>query len=205
MSYATLAEFKASVGITDSTDDTALQSVLDATDQLINNYCDSKVGFGQTASQARYYTTNNLTFVLTDPIVSVSALQTDDDGDGTYETTLRLYPEELGQVSVRIQVNGGTVSIHAYGASDIAVQALREAMPDLRQDLLQSGLDLVDSQVDQGSSFLGNEQEPSSAQVVDSRNSDRPVNQRNGEVAEPDIDALTNIGLTQGGRVDVRV
>jgi len=125
--------------------------------------------------------------------------------DGTYETTLRLYPEELGQVSVRIQVNGGTVSIHAYGASDIAVQALREAMPDLRQDLLQSGLDLVDSQVDQGSSFLGNEQEPSSAQVVDSRNSDRSVNQRNGEVAEPDIDVLTNIGLTQGGRVDVRV
>ncbi len=128
-----------------------------------------------------------------------------DMADGTYETTLRLYPEELGQVSVRIQVNGGTVSIHAYGASDIAVQALREAMPDLRQDLLQSGLDLVDSQVDQGSSFLGNEQEPSSAQVVDSRNSDRSVNQRNGEVAEPDIDALTNIGLTQGGRVDVRV
>jgi flagellar hook-length control protein FliK len=125
--------------------------------------------------------------------------------DGTYETTLRLYPEELGQVSVRIQVNGGTVSIHAYGASDIAVQALREAMPDLRQDLLQSGLDLVDSQVDQGSSFLGNEQEPSGAQVVDSRNSDRSVNQRNGDVAEPDIDALTNIGLTQGGRVDVRV
>jgi flagellar hook-length control protein FliK len=125
--------------------------------------------------------------------------------DGTYETTLRLYPEELGQVSVRIQVNGGTVSIHAYGASDIAVQALREAMPDLRQDLLQSGLDLIDSQVDQGSSFLGNDQEPSGAQVVDSSNSDRSVNQRNGEVAEPDIDALTNIGLIQGGRVDVRV
>jgi flagellar hook-length control protein FliK len=125
--------------------------------------------------------------------------------DGTYETTLRLYPEELGQVSVRIQVNGGTVSIHAYGASDIAVQALREAMPDLRQDLLQSGLDLIDSQVDQGSSFLGNDQEPSGAQVVESNNSDRSVNQRNGEVAEPDIDALTNSGLIQGGRVDVRV
>jgi len=125
--------------------------------------------------------------------------------DGTYETTLRLYPEELGQVSVRIQVNGGTVSIHAYGASDIAVQALREAMPDLRQDLLQSGLDLVDSQVDQGSSFLGNDQEPSSAQEVESSNSDRSVNQRNGEVAEPDIDALTSSGLIQGGRVDVRV
>jgi len=53
MSYATLAEFKSSLGITDSTDDTALQSVLDATDQLINNFVDSKVGFGQTASQTR--------------------------------------------------------------------------------------------------------------------------------------------------------
>jgi hypothetical protein len=87
MSYATLAEFKASVGITDSTDDTALQSVLDATDQLINNYCDSKVGFGQTASQTRYYTTNSLLYVLTDPIVSVSELKVDITGLGTYSET----------------------------------------------------------------------------------------------------------------------
>jgi hypothetical protein len=87
MSYATLAEFKSSIGITDSTDDGALQSVLDATDQLINNYCDTKLGFGTTSSQTRYYTTNSLVYVLTDPIVTVTSLQTDDDGDGTYETT----------------------------------------------------------------------------------------------------------------------
>lgn len=87
MSYATLAEFKSAVGITDSTDDSALQSVLDATDLLINNYCDTKVGFGITSSQTRYYTTNSLLYVLTDPIVTVTTLQTDDDGDGTYETT----------------------------------------------------------------------------------------------------------------------
>ena len=87
MSYATLAEFKSAVGITDSTDDAALQSVLDATDLLINNYCDTKVGFGITASQTRYYTTDNLLYVLTDPIVTVTSLQTDDDSDGTYETT----------------------------------------------------------------------------------------------------------------------
>ena len=55
MSYATLAEFKAAVGITDSTDDGALQSVLDATDTLIDLYCDRKTGFG-TASETRYYT-----------------------------------------------------------------------------------------------------------------------------------------------------
>jgi hypothetical protein len=40
MSYATLAEFKSAVGITDSVDDNALQSVLDATDSLIDLYPD---------------------------------------------------------------------------------------------------------------------------------------------------------------------
>jgi hypothetical protein len=84
MSYATLAEFKSSIGITDSTDDTPLQSCLDAADQLINNYVDTKVGFGQTASQTRYYTADRFDFVLTDPIVSVSQLATDINGDGTY-------------------------------------------------------------------------------------------------------------------------
>jgi flagellar hook-length control protein FliK len=125
--------------------------------------------------------------------------------NGTYETTLRLYPEELGQVSVRIQVNGGTVSIHAFGASDVAVQALREAMPDLRQNLLQSGLDLVDSQVDQGSSFLSEEQESANGQMVDPSNPDSPVNQQNSEIAGDNIDALTNSERTEGARVDVRV
>jgi hypothetical protein len=84
MSYATLAEFKSSIGITDSTDDTALQSVLDSADQLINNYVDTKVGFGVTSSQTRYYTADRFDFVLTDPIVSVSQLATDINGDGTY-------------------------------------------------------------------------------------------------------------------------
>ena len=40
MSYATLAQFKAAVGITDSTDDAALQNVLDATDTLIDLHRD---------------------------------------------------------------------------------------------------------------------------------------------------------------------
>jgi hypothetical protein len=87
MSYATLAEAKASLGITDSTDDTAIQSCLDAADQLINNYVDTKVGFGITASQVRYYTAQRYDFVLTDPIVTVTALATDINGLGTYSET----------------------------------------------------------------------------------------------------------------------
>lgn len=88
MSYATLAEFKAAIGIgtADTTDDTALQSVLDATDALIDLYTDRKQGFG-TATETRYYTAQDYSYVLTDDLVSVTTLQTDDNGDGTYETT----------------------------------------------------------------------------------------------------------------------
>ena len=86
MSYASLSEFKAAVGITDATDDGALQSVLDATDTLIDLYCDRKTGFG-TATETRYYTAEDYEYVLTDDLVSVTTLQTDDDANGTYETT----------------------------------------------------------------------------------------------------------------------
>jgi hypothetical protein len=86
MSYATLAQFKAAVGITDTTDDTALQNVLDATDTLIDLHCDRKTGFG-TASETRYYTPENYNYVLVDDLVSVTTLQTDDNADGAYETT----------------------------------------------------------------------------------------------------------------------
>jgi hypothetical protein len=86
MSYASLSEFKAAVGITDSTDDSALQSVLDATDTLIDLYCDRKTGFG-TASETRFYTAEDYEYVLTDDLVSITTLQTDDDANGTYETT----------------------------------------------------------------------------------------------------------------------
>ena len=89
MSLASLAEFKAAIGITDSTDDNALQSVLDATDALIDNYTDRAAGFG-TASQTRYYTAEDFQYVLTDDLVSISSLTTDDNGDNTYETTWTL-------------------------------------------------------------------------------------------------------------------
>jgi hypothetical protein len=86
MSYATLAEFKSAIGITDSTDDTPLQSVLDATDALIDLYCDRKQGFG-TATETRYYNADAWDYVLIDDLVSVTTLTTDDLGDGTYSTS----------------------------------------------------------------------------------------------------------------------
>ena len=86
MSYATLAEFKSAVGITDSVEDNALQTVLDATDSLIDLYTDRKQGFG-TATETRYYTATDYQYVLIDDLVSITSLTTDDDANGTYETT----------------------------------------------------------------------------------------------------------------------
>ena len=74
------------MGITDNTDDSALQNVLDATDTLIDLYCDRKTGFG-TATETRYYTAEDYEYVLTDDLVSITTLKTDDDANGTYETT----------------------------------------------------------------------------------------------------------------------
>lgn len=85
MSYASLSEFKSAIGVTDSVDDTPLQSVLDATDALIDLYCDRKQGFG-TATETRYYTAEAWDYVLTDDLVSITALHTDDLADGTYST-----------------------------------------------------------------------------------------------------------------------
>jgi hypothetical protein len=86
MSYASLSEFKSAIGITDSTDDTPLQSVLDATDALIDLYCDRKQGFG-TATETRYYNADAWDYVLIDDLVSVTTLTTDDLANGTYSTT----------------------------------------------------------------------------------------------------------------------
>jgi len=41
--------------------------------------------------------------------------------------------------------------------------------------------------------------------MVDSENPDRPVSQRNGEVNGADMETLTSIDPSRGGRVDVRV
>jgi len=88
MSYATLAEFKSAIGIasTDTADDTPLQSVLDATDALIDLYTDRKQGFG-TATETRYYNATEWQYTIIDDLVSITTLTTDDNGDGTYPTT----------------------------------------------------------------------------------------------------------------------
>ena len=126
--------------------------------------------------------------------------------DGSYETTMSLRPAELGQVTVKIQVNNGMVSLQATGMTAVAVEALREAMPDLREDLLRSGLDLVDSHVDRDPSSFGDDDstsslEGSAREKLESTESAKTTDA--SDIAATEILEIDDSG--EGVRVDIRV
>ena len=126
--------------------------------------------------------------------------------DGSYETTMSLRPAELGQVTVKIQVNNGMVSLQATGMTAVAVEALREAMPDLREDLLRSGLDLVDSHVDRDPSSFGDDDSTSSLEgsAREKLESSESVSTTEAsDLAATEIVEIDESG--EGGRVDIRV
>jgi len=83
--YATLAEVKARLGITDSTDDSILEQVVEAASRAIDNYCGRH--FYQKTSTTLYLTGEFGDLLLVPDLVSVTTLKTDDDGDRTYEAT----------------------------------------------------------------------------------------------------------------------
>ena len=126
--------------------------------------------------------------------------------DGSYETTMSLRPAELGQVTVKIQVNNGMVSLQATGMTAVAVEALREAMPDLREDLLRSGLDLVDSHVDRDPSSFGDDDSTSS--LDDSAREKRESTGSLSTTVASDMAATEILEIDDSGegvRVDIRV
>jgi hypothetical protein len=84
--YATLPEFKAWVTLTDTVDDVVLTDCLLSASQWIDGYCGTH--FWQDTAVARTFVPcTNRTTVDIDDLVSITALKTDETGDGTYETT----------------------------------------------------------------------------------------------------------------------
>ena len=89
MAYATLAELRAYVGIppADTADDTLLTLALDAAASEIDAFTDRV--FTQSAASARTYTATSPTQVDVTPFATTVGLvvKTDDNADGTFETT----------------------------------------------------------------------------------------------------------------------
>jgi len=88
MAYATLTELKTFIGIpgADTQDDAVLTMALDAATAQVDGYTDRT--FTATAGTREYFATDSRALTV-DPIASTVDLvvRTDDNGDGTYETT----------------------------------------------------------------------------------------------------------------------
>lgn len=85
--YATLAGLRARLGITgvsDTTDDAVLEAIVESVSRAIDDYTGRQF---YAATQTRYYTPRYGRRLMVDDLLSVTTLKTDEDGDGTYETT----------------------------------------------------------------------------------------------------------------------
>jgi hypothetical protein len=92
--YTTLADAKARLGIGDTTDDTILERVIEAVSRAIDAFTGTR--FYVTAGEVRVFTATSSGLVLTDDLVAVTSLKTDDDGDRTYERTWASTDYDLG-------------------------------------------------------------------------------------------------------------
>lgn len=93
MAYATLTELKLFVGIpdADTVDNVTLQLALDASAAQVDQFCDRTFGVDASVTD-RLYTANLGGYLIVDPISTTTGLivKTDDNGDGTFETTWTL-------------------------------------------------------------------------------------------------------------------
>jgi len=86
--YCTLAELKASLNITDSVDDTALEAAITSASRMIDDYTERFFYVNGTTQSTvtRYYTPVDAYTVNIDDVITVSEVATDDNFDRTYGT-----------------------------------------------------------------------------------------------------------------------
>ncbi len=82
--YATLAEVKAVLRLTDSADDALLENAIEGASRRIDGYCGTF--FYQTAQVINLYPWDSYRISFPDA-ASITYLKTDDDGDGVFEDT----------------------------------------------------------------------------------------------------------------------
>ncbi|MBI5781095.1 MAG: flagellar hook-length control protein FliK [Rhodocyclales bacterium] len=73
-------------------------------------------------------------------------------GRGETKAELQLTPPSLGKLEVSLQLNNDQLTAHFVAASQAARDALERALPQLREQLAQSGLSLGQTSVSTGGS-----------------------------------------------------
>ena len=94
--YTTLNAMKSYLSISDSTDDTILETMVESASRSIDRIANRRFYLDSSAS-ARQYRAYNDVFAYVDDIGTTSSLVVaiDEDGDGTFETTLTLNTDYL--------------------------------------------------------------------------------------------------------------
>jgi len=89
--YATLAEIKGYMSISDNTDNDLLENLVESASRSIDRIANRRFYLDATASARLYRAYSNI-FVFVDDIGTTSSLvvKTDEDGNGTYSKTLTL-------------------------------------------------------------------------------------------------------------------
>lgn len=99
--YATLAELKTRLGITDTDDDSVLEAVIEATSRLIDGYCKRRF-YTTAADETRYFTATSSGEVFVDDLLSVTSIATDASGDRTYGTTWATTDYDLDPINAAL-------------------------------------------------------------------------------------------------------
>jgi hypothetical protein len=103
--YCSLTEIKSRLwpeGTTpDSVNDTDLASVITACSRIIDNYCGRRF-WATTADEVRYFTAQDCGYLSIDDAWSVSSVQTDEDGDRTYEYTWTTADYDLCPINAQL-------------------------------------------------------------------------------------------------------
>lgn len=85
--YATLAQLKSALKITNSDDDDELELAIESASRMVDEYTNRRF-YTTEADETRYYAANRGgLLLLDDDLLTITSLKTDDGGDGTFENT----------------------------------------------------------------------------------------------------------------------
>ena len=82
--YATLAQVKAAMRISDNVDDTLIETAIESASRQIDGHCERRFYSTETT---RIYTPNDSYVCEIDDLVSLTTLKTSSDVDGSFDTT----------------------------------------------------------------------------------------------------------------------
>jgi flagellar hook-length control protein FliK len=114
------------------------------------------------------------------------------------EATLRISPEGLGPVEVRLKLDGDRVELGFTASQQDTRQALQDALPKLREMLAQQGLQLGHADVGQQHAKSSNDEARKTAKGLDADESGDP-----SAVAAPVREATVSVGRVGQGVLDL--